>query len=221
MPRKPATNSRRHHETNTHLHHETTTQREGELKSGGARSPAAGQSTQQRMAEFGGQRIFLISGGSTSNLRVGRLSACCPSHRRPTHALAPALSRISCPSVYSAPTPWSKAEGCGSTLNCASASALLRLFSWLLNHSSISFQNVLDHEHVLGNRTLEVKIATPKVSNTQIDTICLCGLSQGVVEMIKFWFFFNTGRNEITRNKESYQDICCSNSAIRGWVDVS
>jgi hypothetical protein len=49
-----------------------------------------------------------------------------------------------------------------------------------------------------------VKIATPKVSNTQIHIISLYGVPQGVIEMIKLLFFFNTGRNEITRNKESY-----------------
>jgi hypothetical protein len=63
--------------------------------------------------------------------------------------------------------------------------SLLIFIFFLLNHSAISFQNVLDREHVLGNRTLEVKIATPKVSNTQINIICLCGISQGVGEMIK------------------------------------
>jgi hypothetical protein len=66
-----------------------------------------------------------------------------------------------------------------------SSNFIINFHFFLLNHSAISFQNVLDREHVLGNRTLEVKIATPKVSNTQINTICLCGISQGVGEMIK------------------------------------
>ena len=44
-------------------------------------------------------------------------------------------------------------------------------FFWV---TTLSFQNVLECEHVLGSRTLEVKIATPKVNNIHENLPFLC-----------------------------------------------